>query len=66
MDEIRKYCYLGKAEKDFMMDAYVKFGLTMRGYYKVIKVSRTIADIEESESIEVRHLIKALAYRLTI
>lgn len=64
-DEIRKYCKLGREETDFMKDAYTKFGLSMRGYYKIVKIARTIADIEETDSININHLAESLGYRLS-
>lgn len=63
--EIQKYCALDKESVDFMMQAYEKFNLSMRGYYKIIKVARTIADIEESKNIKIEHLIEALGYRIS-
>lgn len=61
--DIRKYCLLTKECYDFMHDAYRSFELSMRSYYKIIKVARTIADIEDQDSITINHLIEALAYR---
>lgn len=63
-DEIKRYCSLDKESSEFMKSAYEKFNLSMRGYYKVIKVARTIADIEGDENINVNHLMEALAYRI--
>lgn len=63
--EIRKYCELDKESADFMKSAYEKLGLSIRGYYKIVKVARTIADIEESDNINVNHLMEALAYRMS-
>lgn len=65
VEEIRKYCVLDKESNEFMKEAYVKFELSMRGYYKIIKVARTIADLEESEHINIKHLSESLAYRLS-
>lgn len=65
VDEIKKYCMLDYKSSEFMKEAYRKFGLSMRGYYKIIKVARTIADIEESEKISITHLAESLAYRMS-
>lgn len=65
VDEIRRYCRLGKEESQFINDAYTRFELSMRGYYKVIKIARTIADIDGSDSIDINHLAEALAYRMS-
>lgn len=64
-DEIRRYCKLGKEETVFMKDAYKKFGLSMRGYYKVVKIARTIADIEGESIININHLAESLGYRIS-
>ena len=63
-DEIQLYCKLGKSEKDFMKEAYIKFNMSMRSYYKSIKVARTIADLEGVTDIGISHLAEALGYRL--
>lgn len=65
MEEIRKYCILDKESNEFMKEAYEKFELSMRGYFKIIKVARTIADLEKSELISINHLAESLAYRLS-
>lgn len=64
-DEIRNYCRLKKEESQFMKEAYTKFNLSMRGYYKIIRIARTIADIDGDEEINVNHLAESLGYRLT-
>jgi len=43
--------------------AFDKIGLTMRGYHRVLKIARTIADLEASDEIREGHLMEALAYR---
>ena len=45
------------------MDAAKKLDLSTRSYFKVIKVSRTIADLEGSTSIEITHIAESLQYR---
>lgn len=62
--EILKYCILTTEAKDYLNNAYEKFSLSMRGYYKIIKISRTIADLENEEEIKISHLIEAFSYRL--
>ncbi len=60
---IEKFCPLGKRETELMNNAYKRLGMTMRGYHKVIKTARTIADIEGEEDIGVRHLCEAISYK---
>lgn len=50
----------------FLNDASVKLGLSARAYFKTLKLSRTIADIEQSEIITINHVAEALQYRSII
>lgn len=61
--EIKKYCALTSENYQFLEDALIKLGLSVRAWHRLLKVSRTIADIEDSEQIEKKHLIEALSYR---
>ncbi len=61
--DLEKYCYLGKKEKQLMEEAYTVLGLTARSYHKILKVARTIADLEESENILSSHIKEAIGYR---
>ncbi len=60
---IEKFCPLGKRETELINNAYKRLGMTVRGYHKVIKTARTIADIEGEEDIGVRHLCEAISYK---
>ena len=60
---IDKYCILGKDEKDFLKSAFVSMKLSARGYHKILKVSRTIADLSGQDNITVKCLAEALQYR---
>ena len=61
--QVKKYCGLGNREKDIMEKAYCTFNMTARGYEKVLKTARTIADMEGEENIAVIHLSEAISYR---
>ena len=61
--KIKQYCFLGEKEKSTMERIYQKLGLSARGYHKILKVARTIADMEEAEKISVTHLSEAISYR---
>lgn len=63
-DELEKWCSLGKQEKNFMRTAYEKYNLSARTYHKVLKVARTIADLDKKKEIRIEHLQEALAYRV--
>lgn len=61
--QVKKYCRLGDREKDIMEKAYCTFNMTARGYEKVLKTARTIADMEGEKNIAVSHLSEAISYR---
>lgn len=61
--EIRRYCRLGTKEEAFLQEIYQKLGLSARGCQRILKVARTIADLEEKEQIEQHHLGEAAGYR---
>lgn len=61
---LEEHCALdGKGER-FMKDVYEKTPLSLRGYHRMLKVARTIADIEGEEGIRVEHLMEAFQYRM--
>lgn len=62
-DMIDMYCKLKPDAEVLIKQAFEKLYLTMRGYHKLLKVARTIADLETSEIIEKKHLQEALFYR---
>ena len=62
--ELEKYCFLGKQEEDFMKKVFALKNLSMRTYHKVLKVARTIADVEGEEDITIEHLAEAVSYRI--
>lgn len=63
VNDVKKYCVLGGEEESFMRKLYDKNNLTARGYHKILKTARTIADIDESEDIKACHLAEACMYR---
>lgn len=62
-EDIRRYCILGKAEERLMECAYKRLGLTARAYHKILRVSRTLADMDGEERIREKHLCEAISYR---
>ena len=61
--KIREHCVLNDAGMQLIKTAMEKLGLSARAYDRILKVSRTIADIEGSENIETNHLAEAIQYR---
>jgi len=51
--------------ENVLIAASRKYGLTARGYHRVLKVSRTIADLEGSEKVQTKHVIEAVNYRIS-
>jgi magnesium chelatase family protein len=60
---IKKYCILGKFQKDMLEEVFVKFNLSARAYHRILKVSRTIADLDGEDQISSSHLSEAVCYR---
>lgn len=60
---IGEYCRLGDRERKYMESVYRKFSLTARTYHKLLRVARTIADLEEAENIRLKDLAEAVCYR---
>ena len=61
--EIEKYCKLDAEGKRLIEKAFDNLKLSMRGYHKLLKLSRTIADLQQSENIEKVHIQEAIRYR---
>lgn len=61
--EIRKYCSLRPAENRLIEQIFRQWNLTARSYHRMLKVARTIADLEGTEHIQEAHLMEALMYR---
>jgi magnesium chelatase family protein len=61
--QMRKICRLDARSADLLKAATMRLGLSARSYTKVLKVARTIADLEGAEAIETRHVAEAVQYR---
>jgi magnesium chelatase family protein len=61
--EVRQYCDPGPEGLNLLRQAMKKLNLTARGYHRVLKLSRTIADLAGEENIQPAHLAEALQYR---
>ncbi|HHT87770.1 MAG TPA: YifB family Mg chelatase-like AAA ATPase [Clostridiales bacterium] len=60
---IIKYCRLDSKEKNLLEQAFVKMNLSARAYHRILKVARTIADLDMSEKITAKHISEAICYR---
>ncbi len=61
--EIERHCVIGSDAHRLLREAIDYFGLSARAYYRILKVSRTIADIDGRESVEPRDISEAVQYR---
>lgn len=61
--QIKKYCFLNEEAKELIRMAMSELGLSARAYGKILKVSRTIADLAGSDDIEAGHVAEAIQYR---
>lgn len=62
-EQFEKACIIDKAAEETLKDAFESLGLTARAYDRVLKVARTIADLEQSEVIRSEHVLEAVQYR---
>ncbi len=63
-DELRNYCNLDDQCDTLMKRAFEVFGLTARSYDRILRVARTIADLDGSENIKSEHISEAIQYRI--
>ena len=61
--EMREFCALDETCASLMKQAFESLGLTARSYDRILRVARTIADLEHSENIQPQHLAEAISYR---
>jgi magnesium chelatase family protein len=60
---VYEFCALDRKEKQLMEKIFHKMKLSARGYHRMLKVARTIADLEEEKQIQEKHLKEAVSYR---
>ena len=60
---LKRYCQVDEEGNRLLETAMAKFGLSARGYTRILKVARTIADLEGAEAIAPHHLSEAIQYR---
>lgn len=63
--DMERFCGLGQEEQEFMEELYGSLQLSARAYHRILKVARTIADLEGAEEISTEHLLEAACYRQT-
>ncbi|HOY56040.1 MAG TPA: YifB family Mg chelatase-like AAA ATPase [bacterium] len=64
--EIKSFCVVNEATKELLKNAVQQLNLSARGYHRVLKTARTIADLAGVENIQINHVAEALQYRTKI
>lgn len=62
-NHVEKFCTLDDRSKSLLIQAVEKFGMSTRAYFKLIKVARTIADLDAKANIEIQYIAEAIQYR---
>ena len=62
-NEVQKYCKLSNEDKLYFKNVISVMKISARGFDKILKVARTIADLDNSPLIERKHLMEAISYR---
>ena len=60
---LKKFCTLEKSSEKLIEDAVERLGLSARSYHRILKLGRTIADLEGSEAVRTKHIAEAIQYR---
>ena len=60
---IKEFCHLTPAAQELLHSSAKKFSLSARSYFKIVKISQTIADLEESSEIQEQHIAEAIQHR---
>jgi magnesium chelatase family protein len=63
VDLLHKYCVPNEEASNLMREAFESLGLSARGHDRVLRVARTIADLDASEEIKPEHVAEAIMYR---
>jgi magnesium chelatase family protein len=61
--QVEVHCHLSEEDENLLRLAIEKLDLSARAYHRVLKISRTIADLDESNDIQTAHIMEALSYR---
>jgi len=62
-EHLKRFCSLGRDEQSMLSSAVNKLNMSARSYTRILKVARTIADLDNSTNIKTTHLAEAIQYR---
>ena len=62
-DLVNKFCELSSSSKQILETIYRKENISTRSYFKILKIARTIADLNQSENINDEHIMEVINYR---
>ena len=62
-EELKKYCIIKEEDKRFLISALENLQISARVYDKILKITRTIADLEGKQDIERKHLLEAISFK---
>ena len=61
--DLKKFCQLEEPSRKLLEEAVGRLGLSARSYHRILKIARTIADLDQSEALLARHIAEAIQYR---
>jgi magnesium chelatase family protein len=61
--DLKKFCTLDKESEKLIENGVERLGLSARSYHRILKIARTIADLDRSESLQAKHIAEAIQYR---
>jgi Mg(2+) chelatase len=62
-EELKKYCDIKDEDKRFLISALENLKISARVYDKILKIARTIADLEGKDDLERKHLLEAISFK---